>query len=247
MIKKRNRGSGASLPVGASGGASTRASKKIGVVASSSGLNTRKNSVVTITNTTPVTQVTTPTSTHGRNMNESQSPPSVSGSVGNGGSTAGSTPTSYHGSAGSSVGPTGISGGKGVVPIAAAPPKDTPGPGAAAATLSRSSTTSKRQRRHSKSISAIESMDIDSPTNSTGSNEAARSVGMGMMAVGGSMTNMGLVNGFSMSRPAGQGGALLPPGMNGMVAPPPGMVLAQNGVNGTGNGPQEWEWLTMSL
>jgi GATA-binding protein len=246
VIKKRNRGSGASLPVGASGGASTRASKKMGAAASASGPNTRKNSVATA-NTAPVTQVTTPTSTNGITANESASPPSVSGSAGNGGSTAGSTPTSYHGSAASSVGTTGVSGGKGVVPIAAAPPKDTPGPGAAASSMPRTTvpTAPKRQRRHSKSVSAIENMDVDSPESSTGSNEAAKSVGMGSMSSGGSITNMGLANGFGMTtRPMGPAGMTMPPGMNGMNGPPPGMVLGQNG---SGTGPQEWEWLTMSL
>lgn len=95
VIKKRNRGSGATLPIGNSGGASTRASKKIGTM--SSGPNTRKNSIVAATSmvsTAPQTQVTTPTSSHGRNANESASPPSIAGSLGNGGSTAGSTPTS---------------------------------------------------------------------------------------------------------------------------------------------------------
>jgi len=131
VIKKRNRDSGASLPVGGSGGAASRASKKVGAQSPTSGPNTRKNSIVTpTTSSAPPTQATTPTSVRARNVNESQSPPSASGSAGGGGSTA-STPTSYHGSAGSSVGTTGVSGGKGVVPIAAAPPKATPGPGVA--------------------------------------------------------------------------------------------------------------------
>ncbi len=248
VIKKRNRGSGASLPVSGSGGAATRASKKMGATAqSSSGPTTRKNSVVTpAANAAPVTQATTPTSTHGRSANESQSPPSVSGSTGNGGSTAGSTPTSYHGSAGSSVGTTGISGGKGVVPIAAAPPKATPGPGAAASSMTRTNVVvaPKRQRRHSKSVSAMESMEVDSPENSTGSNEAAK-VGMSI-ASGGSLTNMGLANGFGMTtRPMGQSGMI--PGMAGMNAAS-GMVMSgPNGAAGSGTGPQEWEWLTMSL
>ncbi|ESZ98449.1 hypothetical protein SBOR_1111 [Sclerotinia borealis F-4128] len=248
VIKKRNRGSGATLPIGTSGGASTRASKKMGTM--SSGPNTRKNSMVAVTsmaNTAPPTQVTTPTSSHGRNANESASPPSIAGSLGNGGSTAGSTPTSYHGSAGSSSGTTGVSGGKGVVPIAAAPPKATPGPGAASS-MPRSNAMPKRQRRHSKSVSAIESMDIDSPETSTDSNEAAKSIGMGMMAApNGSMTNMGLSNGFGMpARPMmGPGGSGIPMGMGGSQH---GMVMnSQNGANGSGAGPQEWEWLTMSL
>ncbi|KAI9647755.1 Sodium- and chloride-dependent GABA transporter 1 [Ciborinia camelliae] len=248
IIKKRNRGSGATLPMGPSGGASTRASKKIGTMGS--GPNTRKNSMVAATSmasTAPPTQVTTPTSSHGRNANESASPPSVAGSLGNGGSTAGSTPTSYHGSAGSSSGPTGVSGGKGVVPIAAAPPKATPGPGAASS-MPRSNAVPKRQRRHSKSVSAIESMDIDSPEASTGSNEAAKSVGMGLVGTSnGAMANMGLANGFGMPGRSmmGPGGSGMQMGMGGSQH---GMGMnGQNGPNGSGAGPQEWEWLTMSL
>lgn len=247
VIKKRNRGSGASLPVGGSGGASTRASKKVGTTPQTNGPNTRKNSIVT---TAPTTQVTTPTSGRTGSVNESQSPPSISGSAGNGGSTAGSTPTSYHGSAGgSSVGATGVSGGKGVVPIAAAPPKDTPGPGAAASSLPRmsASVAPKRQRRHSKSVSASENMDVDSPENSTGSNEVAKSVGMSMMS-GGSMSDIGLANGFGMaSRSLGQGGLGMS-SLSGMNSQSSGISLSgQNGVGGSGSGPQEWEWLTMSL
>ncbi|CAG8978675.1 hypothetical protein HYALB_00004657 [Hymenoscyphus albidus] len=249
VIKKRNRGSGASIPVSGSGGTSTRASKKLGNAPITSMPNTRKNSVIATSNTAPTTQATTPTSVRARSVNESQSPQSVTGSAGNGGSTAGSTPTSYHGSAGSSVGNTGVSGGKGVIPIAAAPPKATPGPGAAATnmtTRTNVATTSKRQRRHSKSVSAIESMDVDSPENSTGSNEAAKSTGMGLMSSGGSMTNMGLANGFGMStRPMAPSMAMQ--GISGMGGSSGMGAPGQNGVGGAGTGPQEWEWLTMSL
>src|SRR5271169_5206575 len=68
VIKKRNRGSGNSMPVGT---ASTRASKKA----------SRKNSV-------QQTPATTPTSTKPPSANNSESPPSMQGSV-NGTSTAG--------------------------------------------------------------------------------------------------------------------------------------------------------------
>ncbi|RDW79936.1 putative nitrogen regulatory protein areA [Coleophoma cylindrospora] len=254
VIKKRNRGSGASMPVGAGSGASTRASKKMGGTAPlpSSGPSTRKNSVVT----TATAQTTTPASVRAHSVNESASPPSISGSTGNGGGSTASTPTSYHGSASSSAG---VSGGKGVIPIAAAPPKPTPGPGAASTSLPRNPAIApKRQRRHSKSVSTIESMDVDSPENSTGSNEAAqaqaqaKSLGMGMIG-NGSMTpggSMGLANGFGMStRPmmgsGGMNGMNMSPGMTG--GPPPGMVMSNGGPGGAGTGPQEWEWLTMSL
>jgi GATA-binding protein len=75
VIKKRNRGSGNSLALGAS---SSRSKK-----------NTRKNSV----QQTPVT--TPPTTSKPQSMNASESPPSVQGSTA---STAGTTPTSVHGS-----------------------------------------------------------------------------------------------------------------------------------------------------
>jgi GATA-binding protein, other eukaryote len=248
VIKKRNRGSGASVLVGNSGGASTRASKKLGSAPQSGGPNTRKNSIVTAQNTGAATQTTTPASGRGRGANDSASPPSISGSTGNAGSTAGSTPTSYHGSAGgSSVGTSGVSGGKGVVPIAAAPPKDTPGPGAAASSISRTNSTiaPKRQRRHSKGASVAESMDVDSPENSTGSNEAAKSVGMSIIGSG-NVSSMGLANGFGMpTKPMAPGGMGMMGGLNGSSS---GISLSgQTGVGGSGSGPQEWEWLTMSL
>jgi GATA-binding protein len=236
VIKKRNRGSGASVPVGSSGGASTRASKKVGSAPQSAGPSTRENSFVAGQSTTPSAQTTTPGAGRGRIANDSATPPSMSGSTG----TAGSTPTSYHGSAGgSSVGTSGVSGGKGVVPIAAAPPKDTPGPGAAASSMPRTSSAAapKRQRRHSKGASAAESMDVDSPENSTGSNEAAKSVGMSII---GSGSSTGLANSFGMpTKLMGQGGML--GGGSGIG------LSGQGGVGGSGAGPQEWEWLTMSL
>jgi len=93
VIKKRNRGSGNSVPMGS---AATRASKKA----------SRKNSV-------QQTPATTPTSGNAASEHNSQSPPSVQGSTNSG--SAVTTPTSYPpGSAG---------GKPGVVPIAAAPPK----------------------------------------------------------------------------------------------------------------------------
>ncbi|KAI1077843.1 hypothetical protein F5B20DRAFT_592585 [Whalleya microplaca] len=252
VIKKRNRGSGASLPVG---GTSTRSSKKNtnnAPGATPSGPASRKNSTLTMaaTNNSTAQATTPPSSTNNRagSANEGESPASGGGG-GSGGNTAGSTPTSYAGSA------TGTVGGKGVVPIAAAPPKNTPGPGAAALPRSvgggSSNTTiggpSKRQRRSSKSTGPNESsggMDVDSPENSTGSNEAARSVGSSNGFPGMSSTNpgnLGLANGFGMTQRPMMG--------TGMVGMPGGGGGGSNGMMtpGSGNGPQEWEWLTMSL
>lgn len=241
VIKKRNRGSGASLPVG---GTSTRSSKK-NASGTASGPASRKNSTLAMSstannnnNSVPTQATTPPAITRAGSANEADSP-SSGGGVGSGGNTAGSTPTSFAGSSSGAVG------GKGVVPIAAAPPKNAPGPGAASSSVSRninvaSSGTSKRQRRNSKSAGASESMDIDSPENSTGSNEAARSVGSSNGFMGGmpNPSNLGLANGFGMTqRP------MMGPGMMGMPGGP-----ANNMMNpGAGAGPQEWEWLTMSL
>ncbi|KAK2001209.1 GATA zinc finger protein [Colletotrichum falcatum] len=224
VIKKRNRGSGASLPSSA---------------ASGSGSVSRKNSTLAVS--TPANNATTPpAATRAGSANEGESPASGPAS---GGNTAGSTPTSY--GTGSSTGAA--AGGKGVVPIAAAPPKNTPGPGAAAlsrnANTSSSSGSSKRQRRHSKSAGSdgTAGMDVDSPETSTGSpNEAAKSLGsttgLTSMPTAGSL---GLANGFGMTqRPMmGTGMMGMPGGQNGQMMNPGGPT----------SGPQEWEWLTMSL
>ncbi|KAH0846577.1 hypothetical protein AYO21_11867 [Fonsecaea monophora] len=99
VIKKRNRGSGNTVPIGS---AATRASKKA----------SRKNSV-------QQTPATTPTSGNAASEQNSASPSSVQGSVHSG--SAVTTPTSYP------PGTTG--GKPGVVPIAAAPPKPPVQPG----------------------------------------------------------------------------------------------------------------------
>ncbi|KAI1391974.1 uncharacterized protein F4822DRAFT_111281 [Hypoxylon trugodes] len=232
VIKKRNRGSGASLPVG---GTSTRSKKNAGNSSgAASGTGSRKNSTLTLSATNNATQATTPPSAANRagSVNEGESP--ASGAGGSGGNTAGSTPTSYAGSANGAVG------GKGVVPIAAAPPKNAPGPGAASLPRSVSTSgSSKRQRRSSKSTGPNESsMDVDSPENSTGSNEAARSIGSSSGFAGMSNPgNLGLANGFGMTQRPMMGS-----GIGGMSG---GSSTVMN--SASGNGPQEWEWLTMSL
>ncbi|KAI1110355.1 hypothetical protein F5Y14DRAFT_455090 [Nemania sp. NC0429] len=273
VIKKRNRGSGASLPVGGGGGPRSKKGSGSGS-GTTSGPASRKNSTLAISastttsttttannnnisnnnnnnnsnnnnNATSATQATTPPSmTRAGSVNEGESP-----SGGSGGNTAGSTPASYAGST------TGAVGGKGVVPIAAAPPKNTPGPGAASlprtiATTSGSgsgSGSSKRQRRSSKSAGASESaagggggssgaMDVDSPENSTGSNEAARSLSSSSGFVPMQTTT---TNPFGMTqRPTMMGS-----GMMGMPGGHPNGMMTP----GAGSGPQEWEWLTMSL
>jgi GATA-binding protein len=239
VIKKRNRGSGPSIPVG---GTSTRSGKKGGPMGNPgtlSGPNSRKNSTLAMAaSVNHVTQVTTPPAQHrAGSVLDSESPASGPAS---GGNTAGSTPNSYAGSA------TGVVGGKGVVPIAAAPPKNTPGPGAAqrSMTMGSSGSNTKRQRRHSKSAGvdhpSVSSMDVDSPENSTGSDEAARSLGTSSGFPGMSASNLGLANGFGMTQRPMVGSGIM--GMPG--APPPGQMM---GPPGGAAGPQEWEWLTMSL
>lgn len=245
VIKKRNRGSGATLPIG---GTSTRSGKKGGA----SGTNTRKNSTLSISSiaaatasqTVPTSSVTTPPAQQrAGSVLDSESPTS-------GGNTAGSTPGSYAGSASGSA-----AGGKGVVPIAAAPPKNAPGPGAASMPRTITASTSKRQRRHSKGAGSMSTplsgndatfggssiMDIDSPENSTGSNEAALSMsastGLGFLDK--HTNNLGLANAFGVTqRP------MVGPGMIGMGPAASGSMMTPGG---TAGGPQEWEWLTMSL
>lgn len=241
VIKKRNRGSGPSIPVG---GTSTRSGKKgsgIGSSGNLSGITSRKNSTLTLSSSVNnnINQVTTPPAQHrGGSVLDSDSPASGPAS---GGNTAGSTPTSYAGSS------TGVVGGKGVVPIAAAPPKNTPGPGAAALprsmTMGSSGSNSKRQRRHSKSAvdhPSAGSMDVDSPESSAGSNETGTNLGSTNGFPGMSTSNLGLANGFGMTqRPMIGSGIMGLPG-----GPPPGPMM---GPTGGASGPQEWEWLTMSL
>ena len=247
VIKKRNRGSGNQIPVGA---ASTRSAKKA----------SRKNSI-------GLTPSTTPTSGKSHSLNDSTSPSSPYGSV-NGGSTAGSTPTNY----GST--PQAGGGGKGnVVPIAAAPPKPgtTPntvgsssggggtgagaggGGGGGGSSSSSSggagaggggnvnrpsvSTTPKRQRRHSKQDIGRGGEGVDSEMGdgsdlsgpATVTAPAVKKKEAAHQPIG-SSNHLSTLPGLGTS----------PPG-NG---PPGGMMSI---VSGTGTGTQEWEWLTMTL
>jgi hypothetical protein len=97
VIKKFNRGPGASLPVGGSGGVSSRASKNmVSEQQVTNGPNTRKNSIVAspFSSAAPKTQATTPTSNPDRSINESQHSPSVTGS---GGAEAHTTPDTTSG------------------------------------------------------------------------------------------------------------------------------------------------------
>lgn len=231
VIKKRNRGSGSSLPVG---GSSTRTRKNAG----SSGGITKRGSTLSVSSAAnpPPVQASTPPAAPNRagSVNDSESPASGAASAAN---SSGNTPTSYHNGAGST---NGAVGGKGVVPIAAAPAKAIPGPGAAALprTTAPSTSSSKRQRRYSKSIMAMEQtsltgMDIDSPESSTGSNEAAT-----LSRTMGSSSTLTAMQPSSSSLSLSAGGF-------GSATMQPQRPLAGPGSQRAG--PQEWEWLTMSL
>ena len=217
VIKKRNRGSGTSLPIGA---ASTRSSKKA----------SRKNSIVQ-------TPATTPTSTKAHSVNDSDSPPSIQGST-TGGSTAGSTPTSYGATA---PGP----GKSGVVPIAAAPPKPVTVIAASAPSRPSVSVTPKRQRRASRAGlvnigpggQEAETGDADDTSGKLllpGSN----TLGANKKDAVASNVPVQKTRVMNSAGAAGMQGA----GIMGTSNQQPIMA----GAGGT-NGPQEWEWLTMSL
>ncbi|KAJ4132913.1 Sodium- and chloride-dependent GABA transporter 1 [Fusarium falciforme] len=236
VIKKRNRGSGSNVSVG---GSSTRSKKTASAAAS------RKNSTLSMstmaanssknnaTSQPPKSVTTPPASSRPQSNKDVESPSSGPNS---GANTAGSTPNSHFGASNSN---TGAVGGKGVVPIAAAPPKTSPGPGASSMSVSRPSTvSSKRQRRHSKSVTADApiTMDIDSPE-STGSNDAPRPFGSsaGLSSLPGGMST----SGFNLNqRPSTLGSG------TGLISMSGGQ---NNSLIGSSAGPQEWEWLTMSL
>jgi GATA-binding protein len=105
--------------------------------------------------------------------NESESLPSVTYSVGNGGSTPGSPPTSDHGSVdsfGSSTATAGVNR-EGTTPVAAAPPEAMLGLGAASIMPRTEAVAPKPQPRHGKSATAMENcsgIDTDSPESSMG-------------------------------------------------------------------------------
>ncbi|KAF4997673.1 hypothetical protein FGRMN_3705 [Fusarium graminum] len=230
VIKKRNRGSGTNVPVG---GSSTRTKK------TASALNSRKNSTLSMStaaanSANPTPKATTPPAPSQPTSNKDMESP-VSGTT-SGTNTAGSTPNSHVAGPGP---PSSSMGGKGVVPIAAAPPKTSPGPGASSMSMQRPSTaSSKRQRRHSKSIGGDVpiSMDIDSP-DSTGSIDAPRPFGSsaGVSSLPGGMS----ASSFSLNqRPSTLGSA------TGMISMSGGQTSS---LIGSSAGPQEWEWLTMSL
>ncbi|QUC20241.1 uncharacterized protein UV8b_04482 [Ustilaginoidea virens] len=244
VIKKRNRGSG---PNGAGGGPRSR--KNAGGSAAAS----RKSSTLSMATVAAAGG----SSSNLVINNNSLSPPasrsvlpkdSDSPAASSGANTAGSTPNSHYGNQGSSSSAA-AAGGKGVVPIAAAPPKATPGPGASSSSASRSSgpapvSSSKRQRRHSKSVGADAAcgMDIDSPAESVSSSDMSRSMVTTPNMASLSSTMLSTSIGMTPSRQAIGHGHVMSLGHH-----QPGGPQHHPGGPCTSTGPQEWEWLTMSL
>lgn len=195
VIKKRNRGSGNSMPVG------TSRSKKAA---------SRKNSVAQISGNTPGS---------GKNAgNDGDSPKSTSGSTGN-------TPTSS-GPADKPV--------KTVVPIAPGPPKPTTQMPATAPTRA---VAPRRARRQSKASNTLGQGDIEMADVDRLSNKSSKD-GPGQLQQQLPPSNS------SMKQSA--------PAMHAQMVPqgggPPGQHVPPAGIPpNMMTGPQEWEWLTMSL
>ena len=198
VIKKRNRGSGTSLPTNTN----TRSGKK----------SARKNSI-------SQAAVSAPTPPATRQANESESPRSIQSST-NENSTAGSTPPNY-----SSITSKG-----GNVPIAAAPPKNTNSnlAGSAPARVPVP-VAPKRQRRQSKvGTGAGQDADMADAEDTSGQNSRTA---LNRRKDSGSTSGSSPVN----TRHLGlQGAGMIGSSGQGLTA-------------GGGGGPQEWEWLTMSL
>lgn len=205
VIKKRNRGSGNSMPVGS---AATRSKKTV---------SSRKNSV-------QQTPATTPNSGNALSDPNSASPTSHHGSAHSG--SAVTTPTSLTGT------------GKGLAPIAAAPPK----PPVQGLNQARPvQVAPKRQRRQSRTSASIlpalassapASADGDSPDSSKSGGPTTTRNKAGSLSQSYSATTMASVLQQNAQMAAGIG----PAGQGGPGAP-----------GGPRGNSQEWEWLTMSL
>lgn len=200
VIKKRNRGSGNNATQGGA-----RAKKGTGSNAAS-----RNNSTLSMA---------TAGQTSSTNLNSQRS--GVKSESPNSATASGPAPGQYTNFATASA-----AGGKGVIPIAAAPPKSTPGPGASSMTRPGPPASSKRQRRHSKSDGTAmgPGMDLDSQ-NTFGDVSRPLAPTPSMPSISTTMMSYGI-------------------GQSGMGDGSQG----QNMNNGGGTaGQQEWEWLTMSL
>ncbi|KAG8628752.1 hypothetical protein KVT40_002617 [Elsinoe batatas] len=216
VIKKRNRGSGATGPP-----TSTNRSKKGSASTTTSAAASRKNSVATISGTATTsgtanqTPATTPTSGKASNM-ESESPRSTAGSA-----TTPSTPAA--------AGPKNIA-------IAPGPPKPVLAP---APSQPSRVVQPRRGRRQSKSVSLGQSQgsgpgqvqEVEMGGMDEKRKSIAREGGQGGFAVPGTPASIASSGGGGGGQ--GQGGQQ-------------GQGQQGQGMQGQG-GPQEWEWLTMSL
>ncbi|KAK5175336.1 Sodium- and chloride-dependent GABA transporter 1 [Saxophila tyrrhenica] len=204
VIKKRNRGSGNTAPIG------TTRSKKAA---------SRKNSVASAANTA--------SSSAKASNNESESPNSNTGSGGTG--TAATTPTST----GYGEKPS-----KPVVAIAPGPPK----PATQAPSIAPTRTAGPRKsRRHSRASNAmggdIEMADAEELSKNKNSTTPRAQQQPQVVPTPNSQPNT-----VSMQAPMGpQGGGL---DFNNMTPQP---TLPHGVSPDVAAGPQEWEWLTMSL
>ncbi|KAL1648111.1 Sodium- and chloride-dependent GABA transporter 1 [Diplodia intermedia] len=195
VIKKRNRGSGNSVPVSTSSRSKNKTSRKNSIAAQST--------------------ATTPTSTKASGA-ESESPKSITGSASN--NTASSTAANTT----SNVSTTASK--NGVVPIAPGPPKPQSQNLAASAPARNSAAAPKRLRSAKAGNQDTEMGDADDTTGkslpSTSSNQKK-----------------------SEPKPLVQA----PPSMATQHNPIQMGSMGQGAIPGSGSGPQEWEWLTMSL
>ncbi|KAB2579244.1 Zinc finger GATA-type protein [Lasiodiplodia theobromae] len=191
VIKKRNRGSGNSVPVGASSRSKNKTSRKNSIAAQST--------------------ATTPNSTKASGA-ESESPKSMAGSASN---TAANTASNVSATASKN----------GVVPIAPGPPKTQSQTLAASAPARNAAVAPKRLRSAKPGNQDTEMGDADDTT------------GKSVPSVSSSSQRK------NEPKPLVQA----PPSMATQHNPIQMGSMGQGAIPGSGSGPQEWEWLTMSL
>lgn len=191
VIKKRNRGSGNSVPVGSSSRSKNKSSRKNSVVAQSA--------------------ATTPSSNKTSGA-ESESPKSTAGPAL--GSTAASTASNVSATSSKS----------GVVAIAPGPPKTQSQNIAASAPARNSAVAPKRLRGSKPGNQDTEMGDADDTTGKSAPSASA-----------------------SLRKPEPKPLIQAPPSMATQHNPIQMGSMGQGAIPGSGSGPQEWEWLTMSL
>ncbi|KKY22431.1 putative gata transcriptional activator [Diplodia seriata] len=195
VIKKRNRGSGNSVPVSTSSRSKNKTSRKNSIAAQST--------------------ATTPNSTKASGA-ESESPKSITGSASNNAASSTAANTASNVSTTASK--------NGVVPIAPGPPKPQSQNLAASAPARNSAVAPKRLRSAKAGNQDTEMGDADDTTGkslpSTSSNQKKNE-----------------------PKPLVQA----PPSMATQHNPIQMGSMGQGAIPGSGSGPQEWEWLTMSL